>query len=45
MDVTDESLIMDETAENEAYREAWPILPDDYVKEFEEYLMEIGLRY
>ena len=26
-------------------KETWPIPPEDYTREFEDYLMEIGLRF
>lgn len=47
MEITEEEFITVETApENvETLKEAWPIPPEDYTREFEEYLMEIGLRF
>ena len=42
----EEVLIVEESelAEDDLLKEAWPIPPDDYVKEFEQYLMDIGVR-
>ena len=34
----------DEPADRDIYMEAWPIMPDGPVKEFEEYLLDIGVR-
>ena len=47
MDVSEEALIKDDLnpAEDDVLREAWPIPPEDYIREFEEYLDEIGLRF
>ena len=47
METTEEEYLTDmyETAERTELKETRSILPDDYVKEFEEYLMEIGLRF
>lgn len=46
MEITEEEFMTaeTETAEAEVLKEAWPIPPEDYTREFEEYLMEIGLR-
>ena len=35
----------DEQADSKIYMEAWPVMPDGPVKEFEEYLMDLGLRF
>lgn len=47
MEITEEELMTAETepAETESLKEAWPIPPEDNILEFEEYLMEIGLRF
>ena len=51
METLEEELIADETAPAEeqedpnAFMEAWPVMPDGPVKEFEEYLMFLGLRF
>ncbi len=41
----DETDPADEQADSNVYMEAWPVMPDGPVKEFEEYLMDIGLRF
>ena len=45
MDATAEDLLLDEyyPAEADRLKEAWP--PETTVKEFEEFLMDIGLRF
>ncbi len=45
--MVDEGLIPDDAdqADEEVQKEACPILPEDYTREFEEYLDEIGLRF
>ena len=47
MDVTAEDLLMEEyyPAEADILKEAWPLPPKNTVKEFEEFLMDIGLRF
>lgn len=47
MEATAEDLLAEEyyAAEADLLKEAWPLPPQDTVKEFEEYLMEIGLRF
>ena len=47
METTEETLIADEfeREEDTLMKESWPLPPDDYVREFEEYLMDIGLRF
>lgn len=47
MEIAEEEFMTAETkpAETETIKEAWPIPPEDYTREFEEYLMEIGLRF
>lgn len=46
MEITEDEIMMAETEQEdmEVLKEAWPIPPEDYTREFEEYLMEIGLR-
>ena len=46
MDITEETLLDEAYGldEEELLKEAWPVPPEDYTREFEEYLMEIGLR-
>ena len=47
MEITEEEFMVAEI-DHEApdiIQEAWPIPPEDYIKEFEEYLMDIGLRF
>ena len=46
MEITEEEFMTVETDQEDAIvlNEAWPIPPEDYTREFEEYLMEIGLR-
>ena len=43
--ITDEIDPADEQADSKIYMEAWPVMPDGPVKEFEEYLMDLGLRF
>lgn len=47
MEITEDEIITAETDQKDAkvLKEAWPIPPEDYTREFEEYLMEIGLRF
>lgn len=46
MDIASEEFMTDtEPAEKDVYKEAWPIPPEDYTREFEDYLSEIGVRY
>ena len=47
MEITEEEFITAETDQEDAkvLKEACPIPPEDYTREFEEYLMEIGLRF
>ncbi len=47
MDATAEDLLLDEyyPAEAELLKETWPLPPENTVKEFEEFLMDIGLRF
>lgn len=45
MDITEEEFLTDDTTEKDITREAWPIPPSDSVKDFEEYLMDLGLRF
>ena len=42
---TDETEPADEHADSRVLMEAWPVMPEGPVKEFEEYLMDIGLRF
>ncbi len=46
MEITEEEFMTVETDQEDTkvLKEAWPIPPEDYTREFEEYLMEIGLR-
>ncbi len=46
MEITEDKIMTAETDQEdmEVLKEAWPISPEDYTREFEEYLMEIGLR-
>ena len=41
----DETEPADEQAGNSVLMEAWPVMPGGPVKEFEEYLMFLGLRF
>ena len=43
--ITDEIDPADEQADSKIYMKAWPVMPDGPVKEFEEYLMDLGLRF
>ncbi len=47
MDATAEDLLLDEyyPAEADRLKEAWPLPQENTVKEFEEFLMDIGLRF
>ena len=47
MEITEEEFITPDTepAETKILVEAWPIPPEDDTREFEEFLMEIGLRF
>ena len=47
MAATAEDLLLDEyyPAEPDLLKEAWPLPPENTVKEFEEFLMDIGLRF
>ena len=47
MDATTEDLPLNEyyPAEAERLKETWPLPPENTVKEFEEFLMDIGLRF
>ena len=47
MEATTEEPLTNEMypAEEALLKETWPIPLDDMVKEFEEYLMDIGLRF
>ena len=51
MEIADEELIEDEIEpaddpeDSHVLMEAWPVMPDGPVKEFEEYLMDLGLRF
>ena len=46
MEITEDEIMMAEAdqEDSEVLKEAWPIPPEDYTREFVEYLMEIGLR-
>ena len=44
--MNDEEFLTDDTEPAEqALKESWPLPPDETVREFEEYLEEIGLRF
>ena len=47
MEITEDEIMTAEADQEdmEVFKEAWPIPPEDYTREFEEYLMEIGLRF
>lgn len=45
MDITEEEFLTDDLTEEDVSREAWPIPPSDNVKDFEEFLMDLGLRF
>ena len=51
METLEEELIADETdpadeqEDSKVYMEAWPVMPEGPLKEFEEYLMDLGLRF
>ncbi len=47
MEITEEEFMTPDTepAEAKILVEAWPIPPEDDTREFEEFLMEIGLRF
>ncbi len=47
MEIAEEEFITAETDQENSkiLKEAWPIPPEDHTREFEEYLMEIGLRF
>ena len=47
MEITEEEFMFDGTdqADNDALMEAWPIPSEESLKEFEDYLAEIGLRF
>ncbi len=45
MDITEEEFLTDDLTEPDVSREAWPIPPSDNVKDFEEFLMDLGLRF
>ena len=44
METTEEFLTDETEPTGDFWKEAWPVSPDEMAKEFEEYLMEIGLR-
>jgi len=33
-----------DATDGDLLKEAWPIAPEEYIREFEEYLLEIGVR-
>ncbi len=47
MEATAEDLLTNEMypKEDALLKETWPLPQDDMIKEFEEYLMDIGLRF
>ena len=46
MEITEEEIMTAESDQDdkEVLKEVWSILQEDNIREFEEYLMEIGLR-
>ena len=46
MEIMEDEIMLAEAdqEDSEVLKEVWPITPEDYTREFEEYLMEIGLR-
>ena len=46
MEIAEESLIADETGldTDALLKETWPVPEEDFIKEFEEYLLDIGVR-
>ena len=46
MELTEEESLADETFPDReaALKEAWPVSEEDLIKEFEEYLLDIGVR-
>lgn len=47
MDATAENLLLNEyyPVEAERIKEEWPLPPENTIKEFEEFLIDIGLRF
>ena len=45
MDITEEEFLTNGLPDEDVSREAWPIPPSDNVKDFEEFLMDLGLRF
>ena len=46
MEITEEEFLPDEASPaDDLLKEAWPIPPEEFAKEYEEYLMEIGVRF
>ena len=47
MEITEEEFVFDGTdqADDDVLMEAWPIPSEESLKEFEDYLAEIGLRF
>ena len=44
--LTDEEYLTDDAGETESVlSEAWPVPSDEYIREFEEYLMDLDLRF
>ena len=43
--IADEAAPADEQEDPSVFMETWPVMPDGPVKEFEEYLMDLGLRF
>ena len=46
MEITEDEIMTAESDQEDkvVLKEVWPTPPEDYIREFEEYLMEIGLR-
>ena len=41
----DETVPADDRPDGRVLKETWPVMPDGPLKEFEEYLMDLGLRF
>ena len=45
MEITEEEYLVDESEEEtDLFKETWPLPPEDTVREFEQYLLDIGIR-
>ncbi len=45
MDITEEEFLTDDADSIDSSREARPIPPSDNIKDFEDFLMDLGLRF